>query len=759
MTDYRDVRRGRMKFQNLFHKENGETGKSSFLQEDRVNQLEEEIIHLKQNDLLTGVWNRVTVLEYLDTLEQQSVRPGLFFIGIDQMAMINTRFGDVAGDSLLREIADLLKYCAPDDAVVGRMEGDVFAVLIADASKDIMSEVGSRILFSVREMKGNQVGIPDQDYRIRVSIGSSLWDKKVKFDKNSLIQQARAALKEAKKNGKNQQIEFSENQTLFLKMQSDRDVKIDTEARMHTALAAGEFFPVFQPQYDIESETIVGLEMLSRWCHPEKGNLMPSYYLSTFESNQFIIELDLYMFEQACSILKRWKEEKRPILPISCNFSELHCYNPFWVAQLKQITRKYHVSPTYLKIEIGENALLVEKDKMTEQINKLRKEGFLVFLQGFGAGFSSVGILQDTTVDGVKIDRSIIMNDFSQENNQMIFAGILAIAKMLKLRVYGIGIESDRQDRLIKKHGCYLAQGNYYCPPVSLTEIESLILENSRDVAGKKKNSYNTEQGREFLETVLDDYYILKDIDRVDGLVTDQIEWKDLFREEEFNGKEEWKDYFKSCIKERELQVNLYTCTVYQQGRHSLAISGEGSFQEEQESGSIADRRFCLYAECICYDEGLKLDRLRMMPIYGSMIGNMRSLEDSMEQTRRIRENQKVLDDLYAMMPIGIMRFDREIDMLITYINDAMFQIIGYTKEEFFEELHGNIRKIVYPGDLEKTCTKAYEIMETEEMEPIEFRYVRKDGRIMKVCLYQYNVVGVSGRMEIQTMCYPLSGY
>ena len=745
-----------MKFQNLFHNGKGETKKTAFLQEDRIDQLEEEIAYLRQNDRLTGVWDRVAVLEYLDELEQQSARPGLFFVGIDQMAMVNTRFGDMAGDNLLKEIADLLKYCAPDDAVVGRMEGDVFAILIEDADKEIMSEVGSRILFSVREMKGNQVGIPDQDFRIRVSIGSSLWDKKVKLDKNSLIQQARAALKAAKKNGKNQQIEFSDNQALFLKMQSDREVRIDIEGRMHAALAAGEFFSVFQPQYDIESDTIVGVEMLSRWNHPEKGILMPSYYLSTFESNQFIIELDLYMFEQACATLKHWEEENKPILPISCNFSELHCYNPFWVAQLKQITRKYQVSPKYLKIEIGENALLTEKEKMTQQINKLRKEGFLVFLQGFGAGFSSVGILQNTTVDGVKIDRSIIMNDFSQENNQMIFAGILAIAKMLKLRVYGVGIESERQERLIRKHGCYLVQGNYYYPSISLQETEALIMEKNRGVAGKKKNLYSAEQGRKFLETVLEDYYISKDIDRAEGLVTDQIEWKDLFRKEPSNGKTAWKDYFADEIQHRKLQMNLDTCTVYEQGGHSLAISGEGNFLEDGENEETEDRRFCLYGECTCYEGGLKLERMRMIPIYGGVPGNIRSLEDAMEQERRIRENHKVLDEFYSRVPIGIMRFDWNVDMLITYMNDTMFQIIGYTREEFFEELHGNIRKIVYPADLEKACTKVYEMMDTDKTEPIEFHYVRKDGKMIKICQYQYNVMGASGKMEIQTMCYPL---
>lgn len=425
-----------MNFYDLFRKRKEESKKAGMTaEEERIAQLEEEIDSLKKKDLLTGVLNRIAFSDCLKQLEKEEERPGLLLVDIDGMRIVNNRYGYTTGDHLIGEMAGLLEYCAPDQGIVGRIAGDIFAILIPKADKAIMSEVGNRILFSVRELKAEQMGIVDGYYKIRVSIGSSLWDKKARMDKDALLQQAMAALMEAKTNGRDQQIEFSENQALFLKMQTERQTRMEIELRMRRALSEGEFFPVFQPQYDIDSRTIMGVEMLNRWQFPGKGVMYPSYYLSTFENNRFIIELDLFMFEQACRILQRWKEEKRPILPISCNFSGLHCHNPFWAAQLKQIANKYEVAPTYLKIELGERSLMEEKEKMTQQIALLREYGFLVSIQGFGAGFSSVGILQNTSVDGIKLDRSIIMNDFIQGYRRTI---IIALGQKTAMFFYNL---------------------------------------------------------------------------------------------------------------------------------------------------------------------------------------------------------------------------------------------------------------------------------------------------------------------------------
>lgn len=747
-----------MNFQDLFRKSTRVESKKAGMtaEEERIIQLEEEINTLKKKDLLTGVLNRLAFSNAIDELVMEGERPGLLLVDIDGMQTVNTRYGYPTGDHLLKEMAGLLEYCAPDRAAVGRLEGNIFSILIPKADQAVMSEVGNRILFSVRELKADQMGISDDYYKIRVSIGSSLWDKKARFDKYELLQQAMAALMEAKTNGRDQQIEFSENQALFLNMQAKREAKIEIELGMRRALEREEFFQVFQPQYDIESRMIVGLEMLNRWQHPQKGLLYPSYYLSTFESNRFIIELDLYMFEKACQILNRWMKEKHPVVPISCNFSGLHCHNPFWADQLYQITQKYQVSPTYLKIELGERSLMEEKEKMTHQIAMLREKGFRVSIQGFGAGFSSVGVLQNTPVDGIKLDRSIIMNDFSQEKNQMIFAGILSISQMLKLRVYCVGVESKKQEEVMKRQGCVLAQGNYYCPPVSLAEAEALLLENSRDMEENKREDYSLEQGREFIETILDDYYITKNIERIEGMVTDEIEWKDIFTENEQEGKEQWEESFQEQIKERVLHMNLYSCFAHLEGNHKVVINGDGSIQE-QIGGRMKDRRFCLYAECVEVGSRLKLDRLRMVPILSNIRGDMKELEDMMKESGAIRQSYALLDSMYGKLPVGIIRLDIEIDMMITYMNDAMFDIIGYTREEFFGgEIQGNLRRIVYPEDLETVYMTSYHQMTNGEVKPIIFRYVRKDGRTIKICQYQYNIVGINGRGEVQTICYPI---
>lgn len=749
-----------MIFRNIYQNTGrSETGKGfSSKEEEQISSMQKRIDYLEKIDQLTGVWNRIAFGKYLKYISGQAKRPGLLLINVDNMKGINTLFGYQAGDRLLKEMAGVIRYCALDDSIVARVEGDIFAILIPEATREFVSEVGNRILFSVRELRADQMGIPNKDYRIRVSIGSSLWDKKNKLDGNLLLEQAMAALAEARRNGRDQQIEFSENQALFLKMKADRETTIDLESRMNTALEHGEFFPVFQPQYDIEVGTIVGLEMLVRWQHPKKGELNPAYFLSTFENNHFIIELDLYMFEKACQILQRWKKEKRPIIPISCNFSGLHCYNPFWAVQLKQIAKKYQVSPTYLKIDIGERTVMEEKEKMEQQIKKLREAGFLVSLQGFGAGFSSVGILQNNPVDGVKIDRSIIMNDFSQEHNQMIFAGIISVSRMLKQRVYCVGIETKKQEEIIKKHGCHLVQGNYYCPPIPLDEAEELIQKTStQDLSKRKQKHYSLTQARDLIEDVLNDYFIMKDIDRVTQMVSDQIEWKDILMEEVLTGKANLMEHFHQSIQTEKFHFNLYSCSVFGEEWKRIHMSGEGSIQKQSQEGEMMDRRFCFYAECVDVEETLKLDRFRMIQIKKNVAEEMAILEKSMRLSGTIRKNQALLDSMYGHLPFGIVRYDIEIDMMITYMNDAMLDIIGYTRDEFFNgKPKGNSRSIVYPEDLERVYADSLKKMRSEDRSPIKFRYVRKDGSIVWVAHYQYNVEGISGQPEVQSMCYAL---
>jgi diguanylate cyclase (GGDEF)-like protein len=757
----RETRRAEMNFKDLFRKntkvESKKSGKTT--EEERICQLEQQLEDAKKRDRLTGALNRVAFMDCMEEMirNENKPKPGLILIDVDGMKTINNRYGYSTGDFMLKEMAGLLEYCAPEHSVLGRLEGDIFAIFISNADPSVMSEVGNRILFSVRELKAENMGIGDGYYQIRVSLGSSLWDAKAKFESNAILQQASAALLEAKVNGRNQQIEFSENQALFLKMQVKRQAKMEIELGMRGALERGEFYPVFQPQYDISSNTVVGLEMLDRWNHPQKGTLYPSYYMSTFEENRFIIELDLYMYEKACMVLSQWMKEKRPMVPISCNFSGLHCFNPFWAAQLNQIAKKYEVSPTYLRIEVGEKALMEEPEKMSNQIAALREYGFLVCLQGFGAGFSSIGILQNTPVDDIMIDRSIVVNDFSQENNRMIFAGILAIADMLKIRVCCMGIETKKQEEILKKQGCFLAQGNYYCSPVSLPEVEALLLKNSREVEKKKREDYSINQGREFLETILDDYYVKKNIDRVEEMVTENVEWKDIFTDRELKGKSAWKASFQKQMGDRTLHMNLNLCVAYPENDNRLVIHGEGSFQE-QESGKMKDMRFCFYADCVETGGFLRLSQLRMVPLSGNKLGSMKELEDAIKESNDIRKGNALLDSLYGKLPVGIMRMDMEIDMLVTYINEEMFHILGYTREEIFgDEIKGNFRSLVHPEDVERHYKHSCNLLMNGGSEPIEIRYIQKNGTIVTVRQHQYNLVGVSGRGEVQVISYPIS--
>jgi diguanylate cyclase (GGDEF)-like protein len=255
----RETRRAEMNFRDLFRKntkvEPKKPGKTT--EEEKICQLEQQLRDANQRDRLTGVRNRVAFMDCMEEMVRDGDKPGLILVDVDGMKIINNRYGYSTGDFMLKEMAGLLEYCAPEHSILGRLEGDIFAIFISNTDSSVMSEVGNRILFSVRELKAENMGIGDGYYQIRVSLGSSLWDAKARFESNAILQQASAALVEAKVNGRNQQIEFSENQALFLKMQVKRQAKMEIELGMRGALERKEFYPVFQPQYDISSNTIV----------------------------------------------------------------------------------------------------------------------------------------------------------------------------------------------------------------------------------------------------------------------------------------------------------------------------------------------------------------------------------------------------------------------------------------------------------------------------------------------------------------------
>lgn len=242
-------------------------------------------------------------------------------------------------------------------------------------------------------------------------------------------------------------------------------------------------------------------------------------------------------------------------------------------------------------------------------------------------------------------------------------------------------------------------------------------------------------------------------MDTLSAYLSETVTWSDIFRTGAVEGREALGAYLSDEISRHNFLFSLYSCTIHREER-AVSVSGEGVLTEPMEA-NMQDKRFCFFMNCEEREGKLVLHHFRMTAIIGDVAVNVRKLELAMQRDSQVRQNQNMLEELYGVLPIGIIRYDAKEDMVITYINDHMLDIIGYTREEFFHgELGGNIRLVVYPEDLELNYTMAYEMMVHPETPPFTLRYIRKDGRIVRVLYRQCMVVGTMGTPEVQSMIY-----
>ncbi len=238
------------------------------------------------------------------------------------------------------------------------------------------------------------------------------------------------------------------------------------EHTMEKALEDGEFVMYLQPKIALESETLIGAEALVRWQKNQKNIVFPDQFIPLFEENGFIIELDMYMFRQACKIIKQWIEEEIDPVPISINFSRLHFYNENFVNELIKIKDEYCVPTQYLELEITESNILENEEILLDLPYKLQAAGFALSMDDFGTGCSSLGLLKDLPLDTIKLDRSFFQNTPHINRARTVIANTIKLAKELGILIVAEGVEKKEDIDFLKSLGCDYVQGYYYARPM-----------------------------------------------------------------------------------------------------------------------------------------------------------------------------------------------------------------------------------------------------------------------------------------------------
>jgi len=416
-----------------------------------------------RHDRLTGLYNKkafcrrtAEILEqYPDTAFE------IMRFNIARFKVINDLFGEETGDKLLKYVAHFLKSIKLEPCAYGRLYADNFLLCYPT-----QGNVREHLIHSL-QMLAESFAL---DYRIDFYFGIyAVQDTALAV--TTMLDRAAMGLSRAQNNGLIVCGEYDEGM---------RDTIVSEQVivnNMNGSLERGEFLIYLQPKYELMSEKIVGAEALVRWLHPQLGFISPSRFIPVFEQNGFIYQLDKYVWEQACKILRSDMDKGRPVLPISVNVSRIDLYSPNIVQVFEQLIKKYDIPPKYLELELTESAYVENPQQIIEIAKELQSRGFPILMDDFGSGYSSLNMLKDMPVDILKIDLKFL-SDTQQEDNGRggnILNSVVRMAKWLHIPVIAEGVESQQQIDFLRTIGCECVQGFFYSKPVPVDVYAELV--------------------------------------------------------------------------------------------------------------------------------------------------------------------------------------------------------------------------------------------------------------------------------------------
>ncbi len=381
-------------------------------------------------------------------------------VDIDRFRVINDRFGIKTGNRCLEEMGRCIKESLKDGDIAGRYMADTFSILFAyDHEREIFDYI-DRLTASFSFDAARRCGST-------LSFGIYMITKR-DLPVRLMCDRARMAKQEIKGNSLTNFAVYDDK----VRLQQRKISEITSQ--MNLALDNNEFVMYLQPKVDLQTEKLCGAEALVRWLHPTKGIHSPGEFIPLFESNGFVKKLDEYMWETACEYLAKLKSMGE-LLPISVNISRFHVNNTDLVRVLTDMINRHGIDPRYLELEITETLFTDKAEDLYATMQRLKDIGFLIEMDDFGSGYSSLNMLRRAPVDIIKIDRYFIDKIMSTKRGRIIVENSVSMSRQLGLKVVAEGVETREQADFLKSINCDVAQGYYYSKPVTTAEFEKLL--------------------------------------------------------------------------------------------------------------------------------------------------------------------------------------------------------------------------------------------------------------------------------------------
>jgi diguanylate cyclase (GGDEF)-like protein len=439
--------------------------RSMILVGERTEELQYQALH----DSLTGLPNRALIVDRIDQLLERSRRSGThgaaLFVDLDDFKNVNDSLGHAAGDQLLILVAERMKSTLRGADTIGRMGGDEFVILIDGGDYVIGPELVAQRLLNVMRQPFDLDGAL-MPLIMNTSIGIAVGDRSTA---GQLLRDADVALYQAKAAGKNQYAFFNS------KMSEDTERRISLEFDLRSALSGNQYCLVYQPIYNLEDLTIVGVEALLRWQHPTEGRIQPNEFIPILERTGQICEVGAWVLREACTQMAAWHELGYP-LDISVNVSARQLDSDLIIDQIRDAIEVSHLDVTSLIIEVTETALMLDVDSAIKRLQAIKDTGVHIAIDDFGTGYSSLSYLRQFPIDCIKIDQSFTNSLATSSESKALVKTFIQLGRDLGLKTLAEGVETFEQMDILRASKVSEVQGFLFSRPLAPDVLEKQLL-------------------------------------------------------------------------------------------------------------------------------------------------------------------------------------------------------------------------------------------------------------------------------------------
>jgi len=433
--------------------------------------MEEKIIKLAYYDHLTGLPNKRLFIDRLNQCIHDSVRNeknlGVLFLDLDSFKRINDTMGHAKGDELLKMVSKRLVNTVRESDTICRVGGDEFLILVENLKEgNNIRVIAEKILNTFKE----SFTIDNNELYITTSIGGAIYSIDGQ-DAETIIKNADIAMYKAKEKGRNK---FELCSAIFKNVLVE-EMKLTNN--LYMAIERNELELYYQPQVNLISGEIIGLEALIRWNNTELGVVNPGDYIYIAEKTGLILPIGEWVMRSACSQNKKWQEGGILNVPIAVNLSVNQFENTKIVELITGILKETGLDPIYLELEITENIIMKETEYIIESLKQLKQLGLKIAIDDFGTEYSSLNYIKQLPVDKIKIDMSFVQGINVNDKDEAIINVIIVLAKNLGLKVIAEGVETKEQLEFLRNQMCDEIQGYYYYKPMPVSKIEELMKE------------------------------------------------------------------------------------------------------------------------------------------------------------------------------------------------------------------------------------------------------------------------------------------